>query len=189
MNQNTPHLVRYAATLYEKYPEIQQSRDIGFLPSAINFSNQEAIIPFLLTRIREMHPSENQVNNLDVVTVYREVTENFELPWHLDDCALVRQSVSNREKTLDAYSNMIDIIADGKYTIYCRGNKRPKYSCIVYWNTENEDFEGGLLEFADNTIIKPEMGKYVIFDSRDVHRVRPVLSGIRKNSLFKLYEK
>ena len=49
------------------------------------------------------------------------------------------------------------------------------------------DFQGGQLEFIDGTIIKPIKGDIIIFDSREIHRVNPLKSGIRNCIVMKLY--
>jgi hypothetical protein len=181
---NIPHMIQYANLLYSRYPEIQQSRKIGYIPDTIHQHSDFEIVNFIVSCIREIS---NQDSAYEVVNISRDVGENFELPWHIDDCALIRHSANNRSD-ISTYTNVIDIIAGGKYTIYCKSAKRPKYSCIIYWSAQNKDFGGGTFEFADGVCIKPEMRKYVLFDSRDVHRVRQVLWGERKNVLLKFYD-
>jgi hypothetical protein len=192
-SNNVPHLVQYARKLYTTFPEIQQSREIGYIPPTIDPTDHYTLIQYIRSRIIEM-PSErgirpdvvitNEETTYEISIISREVHTGFALPWHLDDCALIKHSVQNRGAI---YTNAIATIADGKYTIYCKGGKRPKYSCVVYWSEGGRDFRGGVFEFADGVEVKAEERKYILFDSRDVHRVTEILSGERKNLLIKFY--
>jgi Rps23 Pro-64 3,4-dihydroxylase Tpa1-like proline 4-hydroxylase len=99
---------------------------------------------------------------------------------HVDDYQKVqlRQIVDNHEKYIHI---------KGDTYLFCNNVSPPVFSIIYYCSSNNRDFCGGELVFADGTKITPQSGMIVIFDSREVHYVTPIISGIRKNCLVKLY--
>ena len=102
----------------------------------------------------------------------------FYMNWHIDDAQIVK-----RKNGLDGQIKISE-----KHYLHYNKNK-PKYTIIIYGSDYNIDFEGGLLEFADGTLIEPKKNYYILFDSDELHKVHKITKGIRKNILIKLYEK
>jgi hypothetical protein len=98
---------------------------------------------------------------------YKENTKNFFMNFHLDGI-----------QTFKKGKNQFDFV-----------EKEPlwKYTLIIYDSDYKKDFTGGVFEFCDGQKIYPKKGMCVLFDSRDVHCVHCVTSGIRKNFLVKIY--
>ena len=165
----------YGKELINKDPAILSSIKIGFyenkdsqnyVSDLINL--QELQLPILL-------------ENYSIKIVEKEHGPGFFMKWHMDD----GQVIKHNKNTLPRPSQLI---VNEKKAIHFQETP-PKYSLIYYLSSYGEDFEGGLFEFCDGRIIKPEKNKYIFFDSRYIHRVHPVKSGIRKNILIKFYEK
>ena len=114
---------------------------------------------------------------LDDVTYYIKNmchnTESF-IDWKCDDATI-----------MNIFRDSKDLTNDNKMTYT---EQSPFYTLIIYENDSGPDFEGGLLEFADNTMVIPEKGKYIIFDSRDVYRTNNVLCGMSKFILINFYK-
>ena len=58
---------------------------------------------------------------------------------------------------------------------------------IIYETEYDKDFTGGELIFADDFVVIPKRGLYVLFDSCEVHKVNKVKTGIRNHVLVKFY--
>lgn len=114
-----------------------------------------------------------QINNqLDLnifkhVVIERTNPEKFYMGWHIDDCSVFK----HKNKT---------------FTLHHK-EKLPIYTMIIYLTEYKKDFIGGELEFADGIEVKPKKYDVVVFDSKEVHRVKILKSGIRKNILVKFY--
>lgn len=93
---------------------------------------------------------------------------NYEMKWHVDDAY-----ATNKQNKIILHYN--------------KSHEQPKYSLMIYETEYNKDFTGGELIFADDLIIKPKRGLYVLFDSREVHKVNKVKTGIRNHVLVKFY--
>lgn len=119
-------------------------------------------------------------NYIDII--HKQIPETG-LKYHIDDCVVVNT------KSEPSYNKHRYIkISDNKYLYFTnRFNKLPTKTIIFYSSTFGIDFEGGILKFCDNTDIKPIKGDGIVFDSREVHMVTPIKSGIRKVSVVKLY--
>ena len=64
----------------------------------------------------------------------------------------------------------------------------PMYTLIVYDSSYGCDgFLGGGVEFVDGVTVKPERGKYVLFDSREVRRDIPIDCGRQEVSVVHFY--
>ena len=74
-------------------------------------------------------------------------------------------------------------ISDKKMLVY--REQKPTYTLMVYESSYGTDFDGGTLEFVDGTIIEPKRGMYILFDSREVHRLNEIISGERNSILIK----
>ncbi len=120
-------------------------------------------------------------NYIDII--HKQIPE-IGLKYHIDDCVLVSKK-SEPEYNKERYIK----ISDNKYLYFNnRFNKLPTKTIIFYSSTFEIDFEGGILKLCDSTEIKPQKGFGLVFDSREVHMVTPIKSGIRKVSIVKLYK-
>jgi Rps23 Pro-64 3,4-dihydroxylase Tpa1-like proline 4-hydroxylase len=122
------------------------------------------------------------VENFDsykIVTLFKQKTKGDIMKPHVDDHQKVnlKKLIKNPEKYIHMH---------GDTYLFCN-DMTPVFSIIYYCTTHKQDFCGGKLVFADGVEITPESGMIVIFDSREVHSVTSITSGIRKNWLIKLY--
>lgn len=182
----TSYLQEYGLTFLERNPKIKESRIIGFLPPELtdipDYMENETVRIGVLQHIYSLLqlPPENYYNK----TVKKTNDEGFEMGWHMDDISILRHS---KKHSTDELTNCFYKLND-KYTLYARDDL-PVYSCVIYCSDYNKDFTGGTFEFADGFIVYPEKNKFVIFDSREVHKVNKIKSGIRENYLIKIYPK
>lgn len=124
-------------------------------------------------------------NDYEFEIVYRyNQNNNYNIKWHIDNCVFQKHPIKNIELLHD-----LQIISRDEKYVYCiwKYNKVPKYTIIMYLSNYLLDFQGGQLEFIDGTIIKPRKGDIIIFDSREIHRVNLLKSGIRNCIVMKLY--
>jgi len=124
-------------------------------------------------------------NDINIYSYRKEICkrkshEGFYMNWHCDDCAIFKH---NKNFTYQ-YQNNIPI--NDKYTLYF--TSVPIYTMIIYLNTYGTDFTGGEFNFIDE-IIKPIKYQVIFFDSREIHKVNNVKSGVRETILVKFYEK
>ena len=168
---------QYGQELLNKDSTISSSLKIGLYENK-NSQNQVSIsTPINLQELQLPILPENY----SIKIVEKEHGPGFFMKWHMDD----GQVIKHNKNTLPRPSQLI---VNEKKAIHFQETP-PKYSLIYYLSSYGEDFEGGLFEFCDGRIIQPEKNKYIFFDSRYIHRVHPVKSGIRKNILIKFYEK
>ena len=100
------------------------------------------------------------------------------MKYHVDDTQIIKRK--------QGFPDQIKL----NHNHYLNYNKKsPLFTLLIYESTFEKDFKGGTLEFADNTIIYPKRGMYILFDSREVHRVHKITKGNRYNLLIKFYEK
>ena len=116
--------------------------------------------------------------NYNIYFMKKENGVGFFMNWHIDDAQIIK-----RKNGLDGQIKISE-----KHYLHYNKNK-PKYTIIIYGSDYNIDFEGGLLEFADGSIIEPKKNYYILFNSDELHKVHKITKGIRKNILIKLYEK
>ena len=120
-------------------------------------------------------------NYIDII--HKQIPETG-LKYHIDDCVVVSKKTEpeyNKERYIK--------ITDNKYLYFNnRFNKLPTKTIIFYSSTHGIDFEGGILKLCDSTEIIPKKGSGLVFDSREVHMVTPVKSGLRKVTVVKLYK-
>ena len=116
--------------------------------------------------------------NYNIYFMKKENSVGFYMNWHIDDAQIVK-----RKNGLDGQIKISE-----KHYLHYNKNK-PKYTIIIYGSDYNIDFEGGLLEFADGTVIEPKKNYYILFNSDELHKVHKITKGTRKNILIKLYEK
>lgn len=110
--------------------------------------------------------------------VERSTTDGFSMKWHCDDTAIIKTKYQN-----DTGGMMIN----PRYKLYHK-HTLPTYTAILYASDYGIDFTGGEFEFVDQQIL-PRRHHVLIFDSREVHRVLPVTSGLRKSVVLKFYKK
>ena len=153
-----------------------------FLPECANFryyfelSNNDYTIENVITQL-EAHTNIN-LRNYKYKIVEKENTIGFSMGFHLDDIAPIKTKHN-------LASDLGGIIIANKYRLYHK-DQLPIYSAIIYLSEHEEDFTGGEFEFIDQQII-PKKNWILFFSSKEVHRVLPIKSGIRKNILIKFY--
>ena len=96
----------------------------------------------------------------------KENSVGFYMNWHIDDAQIVKRKIG-----LDGQIKISD-----KHYLHYNKNK-PKYTIIIYGSDYNIDFKGGLLEFADGSIIEPKKNYYILFNSDELHRVHKNTKG------------
>lgn len=98
-------------------------------------------------------------------------------------------------------NDLVDWVTDSETNIGCNAEsgptasrdarvpiRPPMYTLIVYDSSYGCDgFLGGGVEFADGVTVKPERGKYVLFDSREVRRDIPIDYGRQEVSVVHFY--
>ena len=131
--------------------------------------------------------------------ISRNNTTGYSMKWHIDDGQIIdnileKQEIMNQvplqtgcEHSPSQYKDSTNYIkiSDNKSIFY--KDIRPKYSLLYYESNYGNDFNGGKLEFADDTIVEPKKGMFIFFDSREVHKVSEIISGQRINTLVKFY--
>lgn len=135
----------------------------------------DSIVMITIKYIQEKH----QLNlfGFRAEKIERENKIGFSMKWHIDDCSIYKH------KTTDG--KIHNEILNEKYSLH-HLKLLPKFTMMIYL-TGGNDFEGGEFEFVDKTI-KPEKYDVILFDSREVHRVKELKSGVRKNILVKFFE-
>ena len=158
----------YGKKIIKEYNLIND-RKIVFINKEFNEENIKDII-------KEIVKDTINFNDYFMYIVKKENKEGFFMKWHVDDAQLIKKKVGYKDQ----------IKVSDKY--YLHYNKEvPIYTLIIYESTYNNDFSGGILEFADNIKIKPKKGMYILFNSKEVHRVHKILKGMRINYLIKFY--
>jgi hypothetical protein len=159
--------------------EIRKSRFLFNIGEIIVNDTKENIIETAKEKLKNNF-------NLDLTNYNPEIIERdnaigFYLNWHIDDCAVFKHDQNlEGEKT-----NNVPL--DEKYSLF-HMKCLPRYTMIIYLTSIDDDFIGGEFEFVDQ-LIRPKKYDVVVFDSREVHRVRRFRGGIRKNILIKFFEK
>lgn len=118
----------------------------------------------------------------DIIEKINSADNGFSMGWHIDGAKVIKNKKGGIIKP-----NHIKLGVT-LYSIYYY-IKKPVYTLLVYESNHDIDFTGGMLEFIDGTIVKPEKGMYVFFNSNEAHRVIKMTSGTRKNYLIKFYRK
>jgi hypothetical protein len=130
---------------------------------------------------------EEVIENIDILKipyskyeiVKRFHTNNeYNLNWHIDNRQLQKHKIENKTDNLE----IIYLSDKYKYGLWTH-KEYPKYTAIIYLTS---DFEGGEFCFVDK-IIKPKRGDIIIFDSREVHKVNKLKSGIRNCYVIKFF--
>ncbi len=142
--------------------------------SDLNISN-------VINKLKTTFKVENKLYNCpETVFTTKECQVGSYMKWHCDDASII----SHKNNSIHFYDNHIKI--SDKKTLYYP-NKIPKFSLIVYGSTYKIDFTGGILEFSDNTKIKPQKNMCVFFNSKEAHCVHRIKTGSKKLFLIKFY--
>lgn len=173
---NTPLLYKIGTDLNTKY-NLNKYRHKFTFDFEINDSGSNEIIKeFIRTKL---NISNEKLSSC--IIIHKTINEDG-LKWHIDDCQIVTRKtdpIYDVEKFIKIDSN--------KYLFFnTPSNKLPYKTILFYLSTYGVDFEGGILRLVDDEII-PSKGEGIMFDSREVHMVTPVKSGIRKICLVKIY--
>ena len=130
----------------------------------------------------------------NIIAICKELP-NTGLPFHIDDCQLVKKSTPLLEPDPTKYTliQAPGVGERGKHIYLFRNAKNSptgnpaRITVLFYSSTWGKDFTGGELVLADGTIVKPEKGHGFILDAREAHMVNPVKTGIRNVTLVKIY--
>lgn len=137
-----------------------------------------------LTEILQSIEAPDDISKLKCSVVIRNAINNhYKIDWHMDD-HIPHRHVLEMEPNL----HDLQIIGrDDKY-VYSLWNNGiiPKYTIIIYFTSYGIHFQGGELELLHGQIIYPKCGDVIFFDSREIHRVRTLRSGIRQCIVIKL---
>ena len=139
-----------------------------------NIFDKDEFINDIINIVKEEHKMDLSKYKYEVIERNNEI--GFYMNWHIDDCSIFKHKhdLSDKEN---------NIPLNDTHSIYHK-KILPIYTMIIYLSDE---FEGGEFEFI-NKVIKPKKYDVIIFDSREVHRVRKLRKGIRKNILVKFFE-
>jgi hypothetical protein len=190
MASNTPKLLLYGRELATRF-NLYQIRKYFAFDFEINIATENdlemtntAIKAFIIAN-REYFNLEDDILSAieDHIIIVHKTIPDTGLKWHIDDCQIIKR------KTAPEYNKECYIPLDEhKYLYFNTSNgKLPKYTLLFYSSTYDVDFKGGILVFGDGTQIKPVKGTGILFDSREVHMVTPVIEGIRQVTLIKIY--
>lgn len=171
MNQD---IIQYGHTLLENHPSILKTRQTYQIDNYNGFSEK-----LLKEILNEMNIFD--FDDYQYLLKVRNHREGYCMKWHVDD-ACISNTCNN---TYD--ENDFEFITHKKLLYYKDSSMKPKYTIMLYESDYNDDFTGGELEFVDGTLVYPSVGKCVLFDAREVHRMRPILSGVRTSILLKFY--
>jgi hypothetical protein len=174
----TTELLKYGEYLIKNNNLTNHRKEFFISPNLENINNIEYLIDLALkNKILE----EYNLHNFDkkIITKHYEINSLDSMKWHIDDCAIFRH-----KKDYEPCSNSIKL--NHKYSIYF--TNPPIYTIIIYLSSHNLDFTGGEFSFLDKVII-PQKFKVIFFDSREIHKVNKITSGIRSCILVKLYKK
>jgi hypothetical protein len=192
--------LKYGQDIIDKYNLIQKRRicnvyfqqwfrDLRTLFDT-NYNTKEYIESFCQTNLTTILQSisapldYNIISKLKCSVVIRNaINTHYKIDWHMDDHIPHRHPLEMEPQLHD-----LQIIGrDDKY-VYSLWNSGivPEYTIIIYFTSYGIHFHGGEFEFLNGTVIQPKCGDVVFFDSREIHRVRRLLSGIRQCIVVKL---
>jgi len=175
--ENKSNLEIYGSELLHSNPSIKRSRRHGMIDNFHKF-DVKCINEIINEIINECKLFEEDAYHYKIYS--RVHQKGYGMKWHVDDAI-----VNTSSKTVFNI-DIEDFITSKKYFHYPDA-VRPKYSLLIYLSSQGTDFVGGELELVDGTIFTPQKGMYVLFDSREVHKVNQVTSGTRKSILIKFY--
>lgn len=173
---SVPLLYKIGVELNDKH-NFSQSRHKFNFDFDINGSDTDDLIKNFI--IDNLNILPEKVEN--AMIVHKNIGEDG-LKWHIDDC----QIVTRKEPPSYDVEKFIPINSNKYLFFRTPSNKLPYKTILFYSSTYGVDFEGGILRLVDKEIF-PKKGEGIMFDSREVHMVTPVKSGIRQITLVKLY--
>jgi hypothetical protein len=142
-----------------------------------DLKNIEMMNYFLINTLNILPES---IDNIEII--HKTINEKG-LKYHIDDCQIIKKK-SEPEYRKEQFIK----IAKNKYLYFNTSNgKLPKKTILFYSSTYNVDFTGGVLHFSDDYVFYPKKNIGIMFDSREVHMVTPVTSGIRPVTVVKIY--
>ena len=190
-NQNEPKLLIAGRELLTKLDLASSRREFWFDAGIIRDLGDIEINQFSLGKLQEwgLVPESRQIQDFAVEIVHRVFGDaesginKIGLGWHIDDCQLVSKKIRpryNPERFIHLYDD---------WWLYISGarSKIPRWTMILYLSTEGRDFEGGRFRLADGREWRAIAGLGLLIDSREVHMVTPVKSGIRESIIIKIY--
>ena len=179
MLDNIPNLYKIGKDLLDKY-NLKQYRQYFKFDFNIDFNNQENTNKLIKHFVSSKLNIDFNDNYIDII--YKQIPEKG-LNWHIDDCQIITKKyepIYNKNRYIQ--------ICENKYLYFHnRFDKLPQKTIIFYSSTYEEDFDGGILKLCDDTEIKPKKNTGFVLDSREVHMVTPIKSGIRKVTVIKIY--
>lgn len=119
-------------------------------------------------------------HNYDIKVCPKENIQGFSMHLHMDDWNVIRLS----KKSCTDHRH---ILINDRISLFNNKPKKPIWSVIIYLSTRNHDFNGGNLQFVDGTSLAVDKYDIVVFDSRILHEVTKITSGVRKSILIKFY--
>ena len=153
---------------------IKNSRKIGIIKNYENFN-----IDILKEILNECNLFD--IDDYQYSIKSKQNKTNYEMKWHVDDACITKTNNNEYDK------ENLNFVSNKQFLHFKYPDTKPKYSLIIYETEYNKDFTGGELIFADEFVIIPKRGLYVLFDSREVHKVNKVKTGIRNHVLVKFY--
>jgi hypothetical protein len=174
-NIKNTFLLKYAYYIFNSQHLINK-RKIGILTNDFILPSYD----FDITSIKDIIDYEKYRYEI----IKKENKENYFMDWHFDNAKIIK---NKKDFIKNKLSDNQTVISD-KYTINYYLEK-PVYTLIIYTCDYDKDFIGGTLEFIDGHIIYPKYGLYVLFDSRELHKVNILKKGVRTHFLIKFYNK
>ena len=183
---NEPLLLRYGKQFLLDNPNIVSLRKQFTYDIDIDADNPIVSNARILEFIHLTFP-EIEFKNEHTQIIYKSIPEKG-LNWHIDDCQIV---FLNHMPSYNRECYKVISTENRKKYLYFNPrtpSKAPsRYTLLFYCSTQGIDFEGGELCLADGMKIIPVKGEGVLMDSREVHMVTPIKSGLRKIVLVKIY--
>ena len=178
---NQPKLLTYGRELITRY-NLHASRHEFTFDNTIELADIYEFVSLNIAHLVNLDMT--TVTAIDVVHKTFGPDETItNIKWHIDDCIVTKM------KTPPTYNTNCYIHLNDKNYLYFNNKyaKLPKYTAVLYYSTQDEDFTGGDFVFADGVKVSPRRGYGIVLDSREVHSVLPVKSGIRRSTIIKIY--
>jgi hypothetical protein len=180
---------KYGKSILDQNPDIINKRVIGTISEIWNEIPSDYSNMIIHTFLENILYKLNFINIDDYnYKIIEKINKSgYSMKWHIDDCQILKHS-NKMAKFKNTLTNQF-FISSRQSICYNDNGTIPLYSLIIYDSDYNIDFQGGSLEFVDGLKIYPKRGLYIFFDSREVHRVNKIKSGLRKSILVKFYKK
>lgn len=178
---NQPKLLTYGRELIARYNLGAYRHEFAF-DNTIDLTDLHSFVAVNIAPLLDLDMK--TVTAIDVVhKTFGPEQPITSIKWHIDDCVLTKM------KTPPTYNLECYIHLDGKNYLYFNNKyaKLPKYTAVLYYSTQDEDFTGGEFVYADGVKVPPRRGNGIVLDSREVHSVLSVKSGIRRSTIIKIY--